>query len=112
MGNKQVNLLAGWPVNRLTGSTDKPDGQSSLELTAALVVVMILLVASVKIFVWLNERIVLRQIEYEKTRVEAGNATPAPVNLIALPDVPPEALKIPGEVMVNESNFEALKLFK
>lgn len=50
----------------------KRAGQSTMELTAAMVLLMMLLVASVRIFVWLNERIVNQQRQYESTRVEAG----------------------------------------
>lgn len=50
------------------------DGQTTLELTAALIILMMFLVASARIFVWLNERIVYRQHQYETTRVAAGSA--------------------------------------
>ncbi|MFH0876840.1 MAG: hypothetical protein V1863_01270 [Candidatus Omnitrophota bacterium] len=91
----------------------KKQGQSSLELTAALVVIFILLIASVKIFTWLNERIVVRQVRYEATRVEFGDIPPTSVALMPLPDVGPEGLKIlASEVIVNESDVEALDLFE
>lgn len=49
-------------------------GQASLELSAALIIVMLLLVATVKMFVWFNERMMLRQRDYEATRITAGQA--------------------------------------
>ena len=48
-------------------------GQSTLEMTASLIVLMLLLVGAARIFVWLNERMVYRQSEYERTRVTAGS---------------------------------------
>ncbi len=49
-------------------------GQATLELSVALIVVMILLVAIVRTFVWFNEKLVKRQAGYESTRVAAGSA--------------------------------------
>ena len=43
--------------------------QSILELTLALVAVFILILGTVKIFVWLNRRMALRQQAYERTRL-------------------------------------------
>jgi len=63
-----INRRTGKRANRLTKK-----GQSTLELTAALIVLMILLVGAAKIFVWLNERMAYRQSEYERTRVQAGS---------------------------------------
>jgi len=48
-------------------------GQATLELSVALIVVMILLVAIVRTFVWFNEKLVKRQAGYESTRVAAGS---------------------------------------
>jgi len=48
-------------------------GQSSLEMTAALIMVLLLLVAAVRIFAWLNRRIIWRQRDYEATRIQAGS---------------------------------------
>jgi hypothetical protein len=47
-------------------------GQSTLELTVALIIFAMLFVAAVKIFVWLNAGLVNRQVEYDDTRVGAG----------------------------------------
>lgn len=43
--------------------------QVSLELSISLIAACILLVASVKLFVWLNNRFILRQQDYEAGRV-------------------------------------------
>jgi hypothetical protein len=48
--------------------------QSSLEMVIALICVLILLLGSVKIFSWANNSMVLRQQEYDSTRVSAGSA--------------------------------------
>ncbi|MDD5019649.1 MAG: hypothetical protein PHH75_04615 [Candidatus Omnitrophica bacterium] len=65
---KNINRHTGTQANRLPKK-----GQSTLELTAALIVLMILLVGAARIFVWLNERMAWRQSEYENTRVTAGS---------------------------------------
>jgi hypothetical protein len=62
---KSMRKSGGWRIEEA--------GQSTLELTAALIVLMILLVGAAKIFVWLNERMAYRQSEYERTRVQAGS---------------------------------------
>jgi len=41
----------------------------------ALIAAFILLLGTVKLFVWLNERMVLRQEAYESTRVKAGSSS-------------------------------------
>ncbi len=48
-------------------------GQSSLEMTAAVIMVLLMLVAAVRIFAWLNRRIIYRQEDYEATRIAAGS---------------------------------------
>ncbi len=48
-------------------------GQSSLEMTAALIMVLLMLVAAVRIFAWLNRRIIYRQEDYEASRIAAGS---------------------------------------
>ena len=68
--------------------------QASIEVTLAFICFMILLFGSVKIFIWLNERMVLRQEDFEASRVEAGN--------IGVGD--------PG-VYINESNYPKLDIF-
>ena len=71
--------------------TDKRKAQSTLEFTVALIAVVILLLGSVKIFVWMNERMVLRQEAYEDSRVPAGSDEPG--------------------VQVDETDFPALDIF-
>ena len=45
--------------------------QSSLELSVALIAVMMLIVAMVRLFVWITGRMVKRQVYYDSTRVVA-----------------------------------------
>ena len=49
--------------------------QVSLELSIALISVLILLLGSLNVFVWVNQRLVWRQRDYEDTRVKAGSTT-------------------------------------
>ena len=66
---------------KTTDYTDKM-GQVTLEITLGLIGILLLLLASVQVFVWVNERLVLRQEDYEGSvegrkqfgRVEAGKA--------------------------------------
>jgi len=59
------------------GNSLEPNkGQASLEMTLALIGTVLLLFGSLKIFVWLNERLITRQQRYEATRVLAGSAEP------------------------------------
>ncbi len=48
-------------------------GQASLEMTVAMLCLMTLLFGSVKVFLWLVERVATRQVDYSNTRVEAGS---------------------------------------
>jgi hypothetical protein len=50
-------------------------GQATLELTAALIGMLVLLFGSLKICFWVGERFVKRQQAYEATRVAAGSDT-------------------------------------
>ena len=75
------------------------DGQATLELTVALILIAILLMAGVKVFLWLNEGLVQRQVSYENTRVAAGSTAPETVNLApvkSLDNVLPQQLVIKG----------------
>jgi len=58
--------------------TDKT-GQATLELALAIVCIFILLLGSLKIFLWVNQRLVLRQEHYESSsdygRVKAGSSS-------------------------------------
>jgi hypothetical protein len=51
-------------------------GQASLEMTVALIGALLLLFGSLKVYLWVNERLVSRQMSYEATRVAAASATP------------------------------------
>lgn len=46
--------------------------QASLEMTVALIGMILLLFGSLKLFLWLNERLVTRHQNYEATRVSGG----------------------------------------
>ena len=47
--------------------------QASLEMTAAIVGALLLLFGALKLFLWVNERIVVRQRNYEATRASGGH---------------------------------------
>ena len=51
-------------------------GQSTLELTVAMIGALLFLFGSLKLFLWVNERLVQRHLAYEETRAEAGNNNP------------------------------------
>ena len=46
--------------------------QVSLELALAFISIFLLLFGTLNLFFWMNERLVLRQRDYEETRVKAG----------------------------------------
>lgn len=46
-------------------------GQASLEATFALLGAVLLLLAGFRIFLWMSERLISRQREFQRTRVEA-----------------------------------------
>ena len=48
-------------------------GQASLEMTLALTCGLLLLFGSMKIFLWMSERLVNREQAYERTRVGAAS---------------------------------------
>ena len=75
------------------------DGQATLELTVALILIVILLMAGVKVFLWLNEGLVLRQVSYDNTRVKAGSTEPETVILTTvqhMDNAQPQDLVIKG----------------
>jgi len=79
-------------------------GQATLELTVSLIFVMLFLVGSIKIFLWLNESMVNRQVDYEANRSYAASR---PFTQVDIPDVvqtDEAGLAIPGEVLVDESD--------
>jgi len=48
--------------------------QVSLELVMALTCVLILVLGTVRVFVWLNQRLVFRQEAYENSRAQASSS--------------------------------------
>ena len=71
VGETQMNI-----DNKTQINTNNRKGQSSLEMTVALIAVFVLCFGSVNMFIWLNERMVLRQEGYEATRVAAASDNP------------------------------------
>ena len=53
-----------------------PLGQASLEMTLALWGALLLLLGSMKVCLWIGERLVRRQQYYNCTRVAAGSSAP------------------------------------
>lgn len=53
---------------------NKVKAQVSLELATAFLCVFILLLASVKMCTWVMSRVVVRQEDYEASRLQAGDA--------------------------------------
>ncbi len=56
---------------------NKRKGQATLELSVAIICLILLFVATVKIFLWLNKTMVTRQGDYERGvtgRVQASNS--------------------------------------
>jgi hypothetical protein len=86
-------------------------GQATVELSVALILVMLLLVASVKTFVWINEKIVRRSRAYEATRVSAGQAPLQAVNVQPITSATTSQLELSGERMYNEPT-EALNIIE
>lgn len=54
--------------------------QASLEISVGIFCMFLLLFASFKIFLWVNERMAIRQENYEMMRVAAGG-TPIPIEI-------------------------------
>ena len=52
-------------------------GQSSLEMTLALIGALVLLFGSLRVFFWVGERMVQRQRQYEQSRARAASAPQA-----------------------------------
>lgn len=51
-------------------------GQITLELAASFICVFLLLWGSFQVFLWVSKRFVVRQEDYETTRVSAGSNNP------------------------------------
>ena len=98
----------------------KKNGQATIELSVALVILFTLLFGSLKIFLWINERIVQRQVTYEDDpqhggfygRVAAGSTDPVSVTLTPSENTPEPSLAIPGERVPDESSYPKLHIFK
>ena len=88
----------------------KMNGQSTLELTVALILVSMLVLASVKMFLWFSDRMVLRQERYEANRVAAGNMVQDDSAALTEADLT-DREKIRGEYQVDESDFPAFNMF-
>lgn len=86
-------------------------GQATLEVTVALILIMLLIVGSIKIFLWLNERMVFKQEAYEGTRVSAGSAPSAGVALTSLDNVTPAQTVLGDEGWADESAYPKLNIF-
>ena len=67
-------MISGNPRSHQRLSARK--GQAALEVSLALVGAMILLLGSLQVFLWVNERLVKRHLSYEATRVAAGSNEP------------------------------------
>lgn len=62
---------------RLTTHDPRPTtqtAQATLEITLALISVLLLLLGSLKLFLWVNQRLVQRHQDYENSRVSAGTS--------------------------------------
>jgi len=97
--------ITGKPVNRPTGQPKK--GQSTLELTAALILLMLLLIGAAKIFFWLSGRMVHRQVLYENSRVPAASPSTYGVHVDLTDQASTQGMGEP-----NESTYPALNVFK
>lgn len=82
--------------------------QATLELTAALILLMLLLAGATKIFMWLSGRMVHRQVLYENSRVSAADLSTWGVPVTNLSD--PSQTRGVGEP--DESTYPALNVFK
>lgn len=69
-------------------------GQGSLEMIVSLIGLVILLLGTVNIFIWINQRMVTRQKDYENSRISAGSDTSG------------------NEIQVDESAYPKLDVFK
>lgn len=49
--------------------------QVTLELASSFICILLLLWGSLQLLLWVNKRFVVRQVEYEATRVDAGSSS-------------------------------------
>ena len=66
--------------------------QASLEMTVALMGAILLLFGSLKVFLWMTERLVIRHQHYEDTRESAASTTN-----MTMPAEPAQRLEIFSE---------------
>ncbi len=81
--------------------------QATLELTAALILLMLLLAGATKIFMWLTGRMVHRQVLYEASRVNAANLSTWNQSVDLTDQEQTKGVQEP-----NESTYPALNIFK
>jgi len=86
----------------------KETAQATLELTAALILLMLLLVGATKIFMWLSGLVVHRQVVYENSRVSAADQSTWNVAVTDLSDVN----QTTGVGEPDDSTYPALNVFK
>lgn len=58
---------------RLPQRSPRLQAQASIEMTLGLLAALLLLLGSFKVFLWMNERLVTRQMQYENSRVQAAS---------------------------------------
>lgn len=84
-------------INQKNGERVGKKGQVTLEIALALTCIFLLLLGSMKIFLWANNRFIIRQEDYEsdptKGRVAAGSSGSG------------------AEVIVDESAYPKLDIF-
>ena len=66
------------------------NAQATLEMACALICVFLLFVGALNLFIWFNNRLVLRHLDYEHSRVKAGSVS--------------------NETQVDESKYPALNI--
>ena len=76
----------------------------------ALIMIAIFFVAAIKIFVWLNGRIVSQQVDYERTRVAAGSSAHQTVSVQPRDDATTAQLSM-GEVY-SDTAYPPLNIIK
>ncbi len=69
------HFLGGFGKKR-TGTIFRQRAQASLEMTVAIIGSLLLLLGSLKLFIWLNERLVGRHLKYNDTRANAASDNP------------------------------------
>jgi len=89
--------------------TRRGRGQSSLEMTVGMIMVLMMLVAAVRIFAWINRRLIYRQEDYEASRISAGSQSHEAVSFTEGNVTPTDTIQ--GGVEVNESARPEINLF-